>query len=166
MLKPLFSSLVALALICAGPAGCVSKNPPPQPVANITVGHTAGEALLVTNATAQPLILLPSQLHASDREITLAPGASERLPFAVSKEQNQGDSAVSEIILDDANSSHYLRQPENDLVLRARFGSGRARDIRIAIGVCLFGQKPPSGGHLIRVDRIPSPGIPFANLCP
>ena len=166
MLKPFLSPLVALAMICSGPVGCIQQNPPPQPIKNVTVGHTAGEALLVTNATAQPLVLVPSQLHASDPEITLAPGVSKRLEFAVTKEQNQGDPAVSEIILDDPHTSHYLRQPENDLVLRARFGSGRAREIRIAIGACVIDEKPPPGGHLIRVDRIPSPGIPFANLCP
>jgi hypothetical protein len=163
MLKRFCSPLAALALVCAG---CVSQNPSVTPIKNVTVGQTTGEALLVTNATAQPLILVPSQLHAADKEITLAPGASERLPFTVTKEQNEGDPNVSEIILDDKRSSHYLRQPENDLILRARFGSGRAREIRIAIGACLVGQKPPPNGHLIRVDKIPSPGIPFASLCP
>ncbi|HYJ06508.1 MAG TPA: hypothetical protein VEX43_15335 [Chthoniobacterales bacterium] len=166
MLKKAVSPLIALVLLCAGPAGCVPVNPPPKPLPGVTVGQTTGEALLVSNATAAPLTLLPSQLHATDPEITLAPGDSRRLEFAVTEEQNVGDTAVSEIILDDKRSSHYLRQPANDLILRARFGSGRAKEIRIAIGKCLLGQKPPPGGHPVRVDRVPSPGIPFVRLCP
>lgn len=166
MLKKAASPLIALVLICAGPAGCIKQNPPIKPIDNVIVGQTTGEALLVSNATAAPLILLPSQLHPADPELTLAPGKSERLEFAVTEEKNVGDTAVSQIILDDKRSSHYLRQPENDLVLRARFGSGRAKEIRIAIGKCLLGKKPPAGGHPVRVDRMPSAGIPFVSLCP
>lgn len=166
MLKKAASPLIALVLICAGPAGCIKQNPPIKPINNVIVGQTTGEALLVRNATAAPLTLVPSQLHAMDPEITLAPGQSKRLEFAVTEEKNVGDNAVSEIILDDKRSSHYLRQPANDLILRARFASGRAKEIRIAIGKCLLGQKPPPGGHPVRVDRMPSPGIPFVHLCP
>jgi hypothetical protein len=165
MLKTAVSPLIALILLCAGSAGCIKQNPPVKPIANVTVGHTTGEALLVSNATAAPLILMPSQLHATEPEITLAPGQSKRLEFAVTEEKNVGDNAVSEIVLDDKRSSHYLRQPANDLILRARFGSGRAKEIRIAIGKCLLGEKPPAGGHSVRVDRMPSPGIPFVQLC-
>lgn len=93
-------------------------------------------------------------------------GQSKRLEFAVTEEKNVGDNAVSEIVLDDKKSSHYLRQPENDLVVRARFASGRAKEIRVAIGKCLLGEKPPLDGHPVRVDRVPSPGIPFVRLCP
>jgi hypothetical protein len=165
MLKKAASPLIALILVCAGSAGC-AKNPPVKPIDNVTVGHTTGEALVVSNTTAAPLTLLPSQLHATDSEITLAPGQSKRLEFAVTEEKNVDDPAVSEIVLDDKRSSHYLRQPANDLILRARFGSGRAKEIRIAIGKCLLGEQPPAGGHPVRVDRIPSPGIPFVRLCP
>jgi hypothetical protein len=133
----------------------------------VTVGNTAGEALLVSNATAAPLILLPSQLHASDPEVTLAPGQSKRLEFAFTEEKNVGDNAVSEIVLDDKRSSHYLRQPETDLVLRARFGSAtRAKEIRIGIGKCLLHEQPPAAGHPVKVDRPPVPGVPFVRLCP
>ena len=166
MSKKAASPLIALVLICAGPASCIKQNPQIKPIKNVIVGQTTGEALLVSNATAAPLTLLPSQLHATDPEITLAPGQSKRLEFAVTEEKNVGDNAVSEIVLDDKKSSHYLRQPENDLVLRARFAAGRAKEIRIAIGKCLLGQKPPPGGHPVRVDRTPSPGIPFVRLCP
>lgn len=165
MLKKIVSPLVALILLCAGPAGCISQNRPIEPIKNVIVGHTTGEALLVSNATAAPLTLLPSQLHATEPEITLAPGDSKRLEFALTEEKNEGNNAVSEIILAEG-SSRYLRQPANDLILRARFGSGRAKEIRIAIGKCLLGQKPPPGGHPVRVDRMPLPGIPFVRLCP
>ena len=169
MLKTAFSPLIALtlALAFAGTPGCVSQNPPVKPIENITVGHTTGEALLVSNATTAPLILLPSQLHAAYPEVILAPGQSKRLEFALTEEQNKGDNKVSEIVLDDKNSSHYLRQPETDLVLRARFGSARAaKEIRIGIGQCLLHEQPPKGGHPVPVDRMPSPGIPFVRLCP
>ena len=166
MLKFAFSTLIALALIFAGSPGCVSQNPPPKPNPNIPVGHTTGEALLVSNATGAPLILLPSQLHFSDPEVTLAPGQSKRLDFALTEEQNKGDKNVSELVLDDLHSSHYLRQPETDLVLRARFGSSRTKEIRIAIGQCLLHEQAPPAGHPVKVDRMPSPGIPFVRLCP
>lgn len=165
MLNRIVSPLIALLLLCAGPAGCIKQNPPIKPKPNVTVGQTTGEALLVSNATAAPLTLLPSQLHPAEPEITLPPGQSKRLDFAVTEEKNVGNNAVSEIILAEG-SSRYLRQPANDLILRARFGSGRAKEIRIAIGKCLLGRKPPPGGHPVRVDRLPSPGIPFVRLCP
>jgi hypothetical protein len=166
MLRKSASALIALVLICTGPAGCINQNPPIKTTPNVVIGQTTGEALLVSNATAAPLTLLPSQLHPTDPEITLAPGQSKRLEFAVTEEKNVGDNAVSEIVLDDKKSSHYLRQPENDLVVRARFPSGRAKEIRVAIGKCLLGEKPPLDGHPVRVDRVPSPGIPFVRLCP
>lgn len=167
MLKIAVSPLIALALFCAGSTGCIKQNPPIKPIENVTVGHTTGEALLVSNATAAPLILLPSQLHAADPEVTLAPGQSKRLDFAVTEEKNKGDNVVSEIVLDDGHSSHYVRQAETDLILRARFGSAsRAKEIRIGIGKCLLHEQPPPAGHPVKVDRMPSPGIPFVRLCP
>lgn len=167
MLKTAVTPLIALALLCTGSAGCIKQNPPVKPIDNVIVGRTTGEALLVSNVTAAPLTILPSPLHAADPEITLAPGQSKRLEFAVTEEKNVGDNAVSEIILDDRRSSHYLRQPESDLVLRARFGSGRtSKEIRIAIGQCLFRKPAPPGGRPVPVDRMPSPGIPFVRLCP
>jgi hypothetical protein len=166
MLRPGASLLVALVLAGAASTGCVSHNPPVKPIDNVTVGQTAGEALLVSNATAAPLILLPSQLHPSDPEISLAPGESKKLEFALTEEKNQGDNAVSEVILDDKHSSHYLRQPETDLVIRARFGAGRTKEIRIGIGRCLLHEEVPTGGHPVKVDHAPTPGIPFLRLCP
>ena len=167
MLKTAFTPLIALALVCAGSTGCISQNPSVKPIQNVTVGQTAGEALLVSNATTSALILLPSQLHATDAEVTLAPGQSKRLEFALTEERNVGDNNVSEIVLDDKHSSHYVRQAETDLVLRARFGSARsAKEIRIGIGQCLLHEQPPADGHPVRVDRMPAPGIPFVRLCP
>jgi hypothetical protein len=159
MLKTAFSPLIALTLVLAfaGSTGCVSHNPSVKPIPNITVGHTTGEALLVRNATAAPLILLPSQLHAAEPEVVLAPGQSKRLEFALTEEQNKDDPKVSEIVLDEKNSSHYLRQPDTDLVLRARFGSARARkEIRIGIGQCLLHAQAPTGGYPVPVG---SPAI-------
>lgn len=160
------SPLIALALVCAGSTGCIKQNPPIKPIENVIVGHTTGEALLVSNATAAPLVLLPSQLHASEPEVTLAPGQSKRLEFALTEEKNKGDNIVSEIVLDDKHSSHYLRQPETDLVLRVRFGSGRPKEIRVAIGQCLLRERPPAAGHPVKVDRLPPPGEALVRLCP
>lgn len=166
MLKTAVSPLIALALVCAGSTGCVNQNPPIKPIPNVTVGHTTGEALLVSNATAAPLVLLPSQLHAADPEVTLAPGQFRRLEFALTEEKNKGDNIVSELVFDDEHSSHYLRQPETDLVLRVRFGAGRTKEIRVTIGQCLLHEQAPAGGHPVKVDRLPLPGIPLVRLCP
>jgi hypothetical protein len=166
MLRQRAALFIALALVGASSTGCVSHNPPVKPIPNVTVGQTTGEALLVSNATAAPLILLPSQLHPSDPEISLAPGESKKLEFALTEEQNQGDTAVSEVILDDKHSSHYLRQPETDLVIRARFGAGRIKEIRIAIGRCLLHERVPPAGHPVKVDHVPTAGVPFLRLCP
>lgn len=166
MLKIAFSPLLALALVGAGSTGCVPHNPPVVPIPGVTIGHVT-QALLVRNATTSPLILLPSLRFPSDPKITLAPGRSQRLEFAVTEEQNVGDNAVSEIVLDETKTSHYLRQPETDLVLRARFGSeSRTKEIRIGLGKCLLHEQPPAGGRPVNVNRQPEPGVPFVRLCP
>jgi hypothetical protein len=167
MLKTFVSPLIVVALFFGVSPGCVSHNPPVRPIANIVVAHTTGEALLVINATTGPLKLLPFPAHASDPELVLASGQSKRLDFVLTEEQNRGDNAVSEIVLDAEHSSHYLRQPETDLVLRARFASAlAAKEIRIGIGRCLLQEQPPAGGHPVQIDRLPTPGVPFLRLCP
>jgi hypothetical protein len=166
MLKTFVSPLIAVALFSGGSAGCVSHNPPSRPIPNIVVAHTTGEALLVINATTGRLTLLPSPAYASDPQLVLAPGQSKRLDFILTEEQNRGDNVVSEIVLDAEHSSHYLRQPETDLVLRARFASAiAAKEIRIGIGQCLLQEQPLAGGHPVQINRLPTPGVPFLRLC-
>ena len=159
--------LLGLALLLGGLTACVSHNPPVTPIPNVTIRHTVGEALLVKNVTTAPLTLLPGPEHPSVPEITLSPGQSTALDFSLTQEQNKGDTAVNELVLDAEHSSPYLQQPATDLVIRARFGSSRATKlIPIAIGLCLFDQPVERRRHAVRIDKPPMAGIPFLQLCP
>ena len=159
--------LLGLALFLGGLTGCVSQNPPVTPIPNVTIRHTVGEALLVKNVTTAPFTLLPGPEHPSVPEITLSPGQSTALDFSLTQEQNKGDTAVNELVLDAEHSSPYLQQPATDLVIRVRFGASRATKlIPIAIGLCLFDEPVERRRHSVRIDKPPTAGIPFLQLCP
>ena len=158
---------LGLALFLGGLTACVSQNPPVTPIPNVTIRHTVGEALLVKNATAAPITLFPGPEHPNLPEITLSPGQSTGLDFSLTQEQNKGDTAVSELVLDAEHSSPYLQQPATDLIIRARFGSSRAtKSIPIAIGLCVFDEPVERRRHLVRIDKPPAAGVPFLQLCP
>jgi hypothetical protein len=158
---------LGLALFLGGLSACVSQNPPVTPIPNVTIGRTVGESLLVMNATTAPLTLLPGPEHPNLPEITLSPGQSTGLDFSLTQEQNKGDTVVSELVLDAEHSSPYVQQPATDLIIRARFGSSRAtKSIPIAIGLCLFDEPVERRKHAVRIDKPPTAGIPFLQLCP
>jgi hypothetical protein len=97
----------------------------------------------------------------------LSPGQSTGLNFSLTQEQNKGDTAVNELVLDAEQSSPYLQQPATDLIIRARFGSSKAtKSIPIAIGLCLFDEPVERRRHAVRIDKPPMAGIPFLQLCP
>ena len=159
--------LLGLALLLGGLTACVSSNPPVKPIPNVTIRHTVGEALLVTNATTAPLTLLAGPEHPNLPEITLSPGQSTGLDFSLTQEQNKGDTVVNELVFDAQHSSPYLQQPATDLIIRARFGSSRATKlVPIAIGLCLFDEPVERRRHPVRIDKPPTAGIPFLQLCP
>lgn len=159
--------LLGLALLLGGLTACVSTNPPVTPIPNVTVRHTVGEALLVTNATTAPLTLLPGPEHPNLPEKILSPGRSTGLDFSLTQEQNKGDTVVNELVLDAEHSSPYLQQPATDLIIRARFGSSKAtKSIPIAIGLCLFDEPVERRKHAVRIDKPPMAGVPFRQLCP
>ena len=148
--------LLGLALLLGGLTGCLSSNPPVPSIPNVTIRRTVGEALLVKNVTTAPLTLLPGPEHPSVPEITLSPGQSTALDFSLTQEQNKGDTAVNELVLDVKHSSPYLQQPATDLVIRARFGSSRATKlIPVAIGLCLFDEPVERRRHAVRIDKPP-----------
>ena len=159
--------LLGLALLLGDLTACVSQNPPVTPIPNVTIRRTAGEALLVKNATTAPLTLVPAPEHPNLPQITLSPGQSTGLNFSLTQEQNKGDTAVNELVLDAEQSSPYLQQPATDLIIRARFGSSKAtKSIPIAIGLCLFDEPVARRRHAVRIDKPPMAGIPFLQLCP
>ena len=159
--------LRGLALLLCGLTACVSSNPPVTPIPNVTIRHTVGEALLVTNATTAPLTLLAGPEHPNVPEIKLSPGQSTGLDFSLTQEQNKGDTVVNELVLDAEHSSPYVQQPATDLIIRARFGSSRATKlIPIAIGLCLFDEPVERRRHPVRIEKPPTAGIPFVQLCP
>jgi hypothetical protein len=159
--------LLGLALLLGDLTACVSQNPPVTPIPNVTIRRTVGEALLVKNATTAPVTLLPGPEHPNVPEITLSPGQSTGLNFSLTQEQNKGDTAVNELVLDAEQSSPYLQQPATDLIIRARFGSSKAtKSIPIAIGLCLFDEPVKRRRHAVRIDKPPMAGIPFLQLCP
>jgi hypothetical protein len=158
---------LGLSLLLGGLTACVSQNPRVTPIPNVTIRHTVGEALLVVNSTTAPLRLLPNPDHPNIPEIVLSPGQSTGLDFSLTQEQNKGDSAVNELVLDAEHSSPYLQQPATDLIIRARFGSsGATKLIPIAIGLCLFDEPVERRRHPVRIDKRPMAGIPFLQLCP
>jgi hypothetical protein len=159
--------LLGLALLLGGLTACVSSNPPVTPIPNVTIRHTVGEALLVKNATTAALTLLAGPEHPNLPEITLSPGQSTGLDFSLTQEQNKGDTVVNELVLDAEHSSPYLQQPATDLIIRARFGSSKATKlIPIAIGLCLFDEPAERHKHPVRIDKPPTAGVPFLQLCP
>lgn len=159
--------LLGLALLLGGLTACVSTNPPVTPIPNVTIRHTVGEALLVTNATTAPLALLAGPEHPNVPELKLSPGQSTGLDFSLTQEQNKGDTTVSELVLDAEHSSPYVQQPATDLIIRARFGSSKAtKSIPIAIGLCLFDEPVERRKHAVRIDKPPMAGVPFLQLCP
>jgi hypothetical protein len=158
--------LVVLALLLGDFTACVSQNPPVPTIPNVTIRRTAGEALLVKNATTAPLTLVPGPEHSNLPEKTLSPGQSTALDFSLTQEQNKGDTVVSELVLDAKQSSPYVQQQATDLIIRARFGSSRVKSIAIAIGLCLFDEPVERRKHAVRIDKPPMAGIPFLQLCP
>ena len=159
--------LFCLALLLGGLAACVSTNPPVTPIPNVTIRHTVGEVLLVENATTAPLTLLAGPEHPNLPEKTLSPGQSTALNFSLTQEQNKGDNAVSELVLDAKNSSSYVQQQATDLIIRARFCSSKAtKSIQIAIGLCVFNEPVERRRHPVRIDKPPMAGVPFLQLCP
>ncbi len=159
--------LLGVALLLGDLTACVSQNPPVTPIPNVAIRRTVGEALLVKNATTAPLTLVPAPEHPNLPQITLSPGQSTGLNFSLTQEQNKGDTAVNELVLDAEQSSPYLQQPATDLIIRARFGSSKAtKSIPIAIGLCLFDEPVERRRHAVRIDKPPMAGIPFLQLCP
>jgi hypothetical protein len=159
--------LLGLSLLLGGLTGCVSSNPPVTPIPNVTIRHTVGEALFVKNATTAPLTLLPGPEHPKLPEITLSPGQSTGLDFSLTQEQNKDDTVVNELVLDAEHSSPYVQQPATDLIIRARFGSSRATKlVPIAIGLCLFDEPVERRRHAVCINKPPTAGIPFLQLCP
>jgi hypothetical protein len=158
--------LLGLALLLGDLTACVSQNPPVTPIPNVTIRRTMGEALLVKNATTAPITIMPAPEHPNVPEKTLSPGQSTALDFSLTQEQNKGDTAVNELVLDAKHSSPYLQQQATDLLIRARFGSSRAKSIPIAIGLCLFDEPVERRKHAVRIDKPPMAGIPFLQLCP
>ena len=159
--------LLGFALILGDLTACVSQNPPVPSIPNVPIRSTVGEALLVKNATTAPFTLLPGPEHPNVPEKTLSPGQSTALDFSLTQEQNKGDTVVNELVLDAKHSSAYVRQEATDLIIRARFGSSRATKlIPIAIGLCLFDEPVERRRHAVRIDKPPTAGIPFLQLCP
>lgn len=160
------STIVRAALIVAiASIACSCANRPGRGVVNMRDDLVQDQSLVITNAMPRPLRVLPPPGSSSLAEIRLGPTESKVLKFTISREHNTGDAGDRQLVLVAERSSPYLRQSVNDLLLRVRVDNDRPKDARISIGDCLFQKLPPPQGYTVRLQRLPLPGIPVADLC-
>ena len=148
----LTASLVASLLIACS---TVRKGPG---VPNVQDGSPQAQTLVVTNATSAPVTLIAPKDRPGVPETVLQPAETKQLEFSLSKQHNVGSPGVKELVLVPEKSSPYFAQRDVDLILRTRFGSGSPKEIRVALGECLFDKPAPPGGHVLRLQRPPLPG--------
>jgi hypothetical protein len=159
--KTLLTASLAASLLIA--CSTVRKGPG---IANVQDGPPQAQTLVVTNATAAPVTLVPPKDRPGVPETVLQPAETKQLEFSVSQEHNIGSPGIKEFVLVPEKSSPYFAQRDVDLILRTRFGSGSPKEIRVALGECLFDKPAPPGGHVLSLQRPPLPGVPALDLCP
>jgi hypothetical protein len=133
---------------------------------NEPVGGDLKQTLIVANETSQTLELLPALTETSTAKQVIQPGQKTRVDFTVRLERNQSAGREQEVVLVPEKSSPYLTQSAIDLMLKARFGSGPQREIRVRLGPCLFAANPSATEHDLHLARPPLSGVPALQLCP
>ena len=164
MLKTMMAGrLVALLLAIAVAGGCLAPRPvDPRP--NIEIGSTRQE-VVITNETGAPLILLAPLDRPEVPSVTLASAATHRLTFTLTLQHNTSAGREREVVLLPGSSSPLLAQSSIDLVLRARFGDGDPRELRIVTGDCIFSKAVMGGEHSLKLRGPPLEGVPALRLC-
>jgi hypothetical protein len=163
MLKPMITGRrAALLLLIAVAGGCASIPVDPRP--NLEIGSTRQE-VVITNETGAPLTLLAPLDRPDVPVVTLASAGSHRLTFTLTLQQNTSAGREREVVLLPGSSSPLLAQSSIDLVLRARFGDGDPRELRIVTGDCIFNKAAMGGEHSLKLRGPPLEGVPALRLC-
>jgi hypothetical protein len=163
MLKSLCTRTVAglaLGLLITSCAHRVDVRP------NTPVGADLAQTLVLANDTATPLTVMPALLASGKPPLVVQPNGKSRLEFTVRLEENASAGHEKEVVLVPEKSSPYVTQSAIDLLMKARFGTGSAREIRVRLGKCLFGPAPAEPTHELHLKKPPLSGVPALRLCP
>lgn len=163
MLKSLCTRTIvglALGLLATSCAHCVDVRP------NKPVGADLAETLILANDTANPLTVMPALPASSKPPLIVQPSEQTRLDFTVRLEENASAGHEKEVVLVPEKSSPYVTQSAIDLLMKARFGSGPAREIRVRLGKCLFDSAHGQSAHQLHLAKPPLSGVPALRLCP
>lgn len=152
--------LVALALLTLSCAHYVDVRP------NKPVGADVAQTLVLANDTANPLTVMPSLPGSAKPSLTLQPHEETRLEFTIRLEENKSAGREQEVALVPEKSSPYVTQSGIDLLMKAHFGNGPAREVRIRLGKCLFGSAQSQTAHQLHLKKPPLSGVPSLTLCP
>jgi hypothetical protein len=163
MLKSLCTRTVtglALGLLAISCAHRVDVRP------NKPVGADIAQTLVLANDTAAPLTVMPSLPASGNPPLVIQPNEKTRVSFTVRLEENASAGHEKEVVLVPDKSSPYVTQSAIDLLMKARFGTGPAREIRVRLGKCLFGPAPAESTHELHLKKPPLSGVPALQLCP
>lgn len=163
MLKSLYTRTIAglaLGLLTVSCAHTVDPRP------NTPVGGDIAQTLDLVNDTATPLTVMPALSSSTKPPLVVQPSEKSRLEFTVRLEENASAGHEKEVVLVPEKSSPYVTQSAIDLLVKARFGTGPAREIRVRLGKCLFGSAPAESTHELHLKKPPLSGVPALQLCP
>jgi len=154
--KPAASlALLLLAIACAHH---VDLRP------NERVGADVAQTLVVANDTANALTIMPALTGSAKPPLIVQPAQQTTLRFTIRLEENVSAGREREVVLV-PESSAYITQSAIDLLMKARFGNGPAREIRVRLGKCLF-DSSESATHDLHLKKPPLSGVPALQLCP
>jgi len=148
-------ALLLLAIACAHHVDLRPNNP---------VGGDVAQTLVLTNDTANALTIMPALTGSAKPPLIVQPAQQTTLRFTIRLEENVSAGREREVVLV-PESSDYLTQSAIDLLMKARFGNGPAREIRVRLGKCLF-DSSQSATHDLHLKKPPLSGVPALQLCP
>ena len=163
MLKSLCNRTVvglALGLLATSCAHRVDVRP------NTPVGADLAQTLVLANDTATALTIMPALTTSAKPPLVLQPHSESLLQFTVRLEENASAGHEKEVVLVPEKSSPYVTQSAIDLLMKARFGAGPAREIRVRLGKCLFDSAQGQSAHQLHLAKPPLSGVPALKLCP
>lgn len=163
MLKSLHHRVVAglaILLLAASCAHRVDQRP------NEPVGADLAQTVVVTNETANPLTIMPALPGSTKPPLIVQPAAQTALGFTIRLEENVSPGRERQVVLVPEKSSPHVTQSAADLLMKARFGTGPAREIRVRLGKCLFDSPEAGRTHQLPLKKPPLSGVPALKLCP
>lgn len=151
---------LALLLLAASCAHRVDQRP------NKPVSADLAQTLVVANDTASPLTIMPALAGSTTPPLFVQSNREIRLGFTVRLEENLSPGREQQVVLVPEKSSPYVTQSAIDLQMKARFGHGPLREIRVRLGKCLFDTPQSGRARDLRLKKPPLVGVPALHLCP